>query len=327
MKPHLRLSGTDLYLDSRQPQALCVVSHAHSDHTATHGRAIATPATAALAGIRIGLVGAMELDYYQPVDVLPGVRLTFRPAGHVLGSALTHLSTPDGTLLYTGDYKLRPSLTVPPADLCPADVLVMESTFGQPHFCFPPWRQTADRLVDLAAVALRAGRQPVVLGYSLGKAQEIVRILTDAGLAVTAHGAVANLCAVYERFGVPLGPVRRYTADDFHGPRALDLAERGVLVAPPQVARSAFITRFDNPLSIMMTGWALTQGAPFRYGVDHVLPLSDHADFDELIETARVVNPKMIYTLHGFPQFVDHLRKAGFKAALAKGDPQMRLFE
>ena len=76
----------------------------------------------------------------------------------------------------------------------------------------------------------------MLIAYSLGKAQEIVRILTDAGFNVTVHGAVAAMCRIYEQFGVPIGNYRRYAPEDFHGSRPMDLRERGVLVAPPNVA-------------------------------------------------------------------------------------------
>jgi Cft2 family RNA processing exonuclease len=181
--------------------------------------------------------------------------------------------------------------------------------------------------VERASVALQQGRQPIVMGYSLGKAQEIVRILTDAGVPVTCHGAVANINATYEKLGVPVGPYRRYDYADFHGERPMDLQQRGVLVAPPQVARSAFVTRFHNPLRIMMSGWAKSPGAQYRYGVDHVLPLSDHADFDELLELIEQVQPKKIYTHHGFPEFVETLRAKGLNAERAKKDPQLSLFD
>jgi Cft2 family RNA processing exonuclease len=232
-----------------------------------------------------------------------------------------------GTLLYTGDFKLRPSRTVVQADPPQADVLVMESTYGKPMFRFPPWQETADRMVQLVGDALKTGRQPVVMGYSLGKAQEIVKLLTGAGFAVTEHGAVARLSNIYEQFGVSLGTRHAYVAADFRGAKQKPLEERGVLVAPPQVARSAFVSQFDNPMTIMMSGWGLLKGAEYRYGVQHVLPISDHADFDELLELVDRVQPKKIYTLHGFPEFADILKRRGHDASLAKPDPQMSLFE
>ena len=322
----LKLCGTELYLDSRQPRPRCFVSHAHSDHLSTHEQAIATPATRALAEYRIGLRGVTELNYHADYSFCPQTRVRLLPAGHVLGSAMLHVTRPEGTLLYTGDFKLRDCLTVEPAQTLAADVLVMESTFGQPFFRFPPWRKVVEQLVDRVGGAMRAGRQPIVMGYSLGKAQEITRILTDAGFPVTVHGAVFHTNRIYEEHGVKLGPYRRYNAWDFHGARALPLEERGVLVAPPNVARNGFVTRFDHPLRVVMTGWGMLKNAPYRYGVDHVLPLSDHADFDELLEVVERVSPKKIYSHHGYKEFADILRSRGHDAELARPDEQLRLF-
>lgn len=322
----LKLCGTSLYFDSRQPRERCFVSHAHSDHLGVHQHAIATAATRALADYRVGMRGATELAYHADYRFCPETTLRLLPAGHVLGSAMLHVTRPEGTLLYTGDFKLRECLTVGPAEPGQADVLVMESTFGQPFFRFPPWRSVADQLLDLVGAAMKAGRQSVVMGYALGKAQEITRILTDGGFRVTVHGAVFNTNRIYEELGVKLGPYRRYNAWDFHGPRALPLEERGVLVAPPNVARSGFVTRFDDPCRIVLTGWAMLKNASYRYGVDHALPLSDHADFDELLELVERVRPRKIYSHHGYREFADILRARGHDAELARPDDQLRLF-
>jgi Cft2 family RNA processing exonuclease len=322
----LKIAGTDLYLDSRQPRPLCFVSHAHTDHLGLHGCAIATPATTALAHHRIGLSGATELPYDVAHLLADGTRIRLLPAGHVYGSAMIHVARPEGTLLYTGDFKLRDCLTVPCAQPVEADHLVMESTYGQPFFRFPPWRTVAEELVERVDSALRDGRQPIVMGYALGKAQEATRILTDAGIPVTAHGAVFAMSQIHDKLGVQLGAYRRYAADDFHGPRALDLMQRGVLIAPPNVARSPFVTRFKNPLRIMLSGWSLLKGAIYRYGVDHALPLSDHADFDELMELIDRVRPKKIFTHHGYREFADILRGKGLDATVARPDEQLMLF-
>lgn len=326
----LRLAGTDLFFDSRQPRARCFVSHAHSDHIpreGVHETAIATEATAVLAEYRIGMTAATKLGYRTSLEVDADTSLRLLPAGHVLGSAMIHVTRPEGTLLYTGDFKMRQSLTVEQASPEPADVLVMESTYGLPMFRFPSWQETHSRLLEMVGQALRDGRQPIVMGYSLGKAQEIVRILTAGGFPVTCHGAVHAMNGIHEKLGVPLGAYRRYAAEDFHGERALDLMERGVLVAPPQVARSAFVERFPNPLTIMMSGWGMLKNAKYRYGVEEVLPLSDHADFDELLELVERVSPKKVYTHHGYKEFAETLRMRGMDACLACPEKQLSLFE
>lgn len=323
----LKLRDLDCYLDSRRPRRFCFVSHAHGDHLGRHETMLATPATARLAGHRNNLVFCRQAPFDVPLDIGRNHRALLLPAGHVLGSAMLHVSGSEGSLLYTGDFKLRPGLTCEAARTAPADYLLMECTYGRPAFRFPPARAVAQELVERCAAAIAAGRQPIALGYSLGKAQEIVRILTDAGLPVTAHGAVAELCAIYEELGVPLGRVRRYAPGEFHGPGALDLRERGVLVAPPHVARTGFVTRFENPFRVVLTGWAVSPGAPYRYGVDAALPLSDHADFDELLELVERVRPRHVFTHHGFPEFKDELQRRGVSASLARPDAQLRLFD
>lgn len=321
----LRVKQNDLYLDSRRPRRLCFVSHAHTDHLAAHDRAVGTPQTLAIAKLRTSFASEIALPFGQKYS-LPDIEICLYSSGHVLGSAMLHGSVAEGSFLYTGDFKLRPSLTVPPAQPVQADWLIMETTYGKPFFRFPPRQQVINELLDRVAKALANGFQPIVLGYALGKAQELIRILTDAGFPVTEHGAVAMLSSIYEKQGVNPGPRRRYRSADFKGPAALTLEERGVLIAPPNVARSAFIEQFEKRVTMMCSGWALLSGANYRYGVDHVLPLSDHADFDELIELVERVRPKKVLTLHGFAEFADYLRDRGFDATTAKPDPQLRLF-
>ena len=323
----LKLAHADLYLDSRDARSNCFISHAHSDHLGVHSRSIATPATVALATHRLGAGEFTAIEYRTDFAFDRDTRLKLLPAGHILGSAMLRVVRPEGSLLYTGDFKLRPGLTVEQAQPERSDFLLMESTYGLPMFRFPPADEVSSRLVDLVAGAIRDGRQPIVMGYSLGKAQEITKILTSAGIVVTLHGAVHSLSGIYEQFGVALGYYRRYAFEDFHGPRALDLAERGALIAPPRVARTSFVSRFNNPCRIMMTGWAVLKNSIYRYGVDHALPLSDHADFDELLELIERVRPRKIYTHHGYKQFVDTLRARGHDAELARADEQMQLFD
>ena len=323
----LKLRGDDLYFDSRRPRQRCFISHAHSDHLGLHEESIATPATAMIAQHRMGPGRYQQLEYGEELDFSARTRVRLLSAGHVRGSAMIHVTSSDGTLLYTGDFKLRTSLTAAPATPAPADVLVMESTYGLEPFRFPPWQSVAAQLVDLVESAFCAGRQPIVLGYSLGKSQEITRILSDAGFIVTAHGSVFSMNTIYERLGGNVGSFRRYSPEDFHGPGALDLRERGVLVAPPMVARTPFCERFENPCRIIMAGWALLKNAIYRYGVEHALPLSDHADFGELVELIEQVQPKKIFCHHGYREFVDTLRSRGLDATLARPDAQLQLFD
>jgi Cft2 family RNA processing exonuclease len=323
----LKIAGSDLFLDSRAPRTCSFISHAHSDHLGVHRETICTSQTSQLASQRIALGVLRTIDYGVETQFQSDLALTLLPAGHVLGSAMLYATRGDESLLYTGDFKLRPSLTCEPATPVQADTLVMECTFGLPIFRFPPREQSVARLCEGIEAAFRSNRQPIVLAYSLGKAQEVNRMLTEAGFTVTQHGAPAEVSRMYRELGTDPGPFRSYDPDDFHGPGALELRERGVLLAPPQVARTAFVHRFDRPATWMVTGWGMLKDAKYRYGVDEVIPISDHADFDELLRFIELVQPRRVFTHHGFMEFADHLRSLGIDAQPAKPDPQLRLFE
>ncbi len=294
----LHLSGTPLWMDARRKSELCFVSHAHSDHIGRHERVIATSATLRLMEHRLGKVkSALPVPYHRPFELGPLV-LELLPAGHVLGSAQLRAVLPDGTrVVYTGDLGLSPSLTAEPASIAECDVLVIESTFGHPRYSFPSREKTFDRLADWCRNAIARGLQPVVLAYALGKSQEAVAALTKRGLPVCAHPKIHDVCALYGELGTPL-EARRFDGTVLPGE---------VVLFPPQMARSSALTRLRRT-SAVLTGWALDGPvAQRRYGADVAFPISDHADFPQLLQYARATGASEVLTVHGF---VDELAGA-----------------
>jgi Cft2 family RNA processing exonuclease len=87
-----------------------------------------------------------------------------------------------------------------------------------------------------------------------------------------------------------------------------------VLIAPPWVKRSQMIGNIPRKRIAILTGWAMDPGAKNYYGVDEAIPLSDHADFSELMEYVKKAQPEKIYTVHGFTEFVRFLREEKFDA-------------
>ncbi len=309
----LKLTRADLAVDFRRRQPRAFISHAHRDHLARHEYALCTPETAALYQLRLGRRPTLALPYRAPIE-WGGLRLTTYPAGHCLGSAMLLAEDGDQSLLYTGDFKLGESATAPRAELPRADILVIESTYGHPAYRLPPRQQAIDQLCDLVAGALRAGAQPIVEAYALGKAQEVTRILASAGFAVLQHPEVFEISRVYESFGVVLGCRGR-----LDGP-----PEPGyVLVVPPRALRDS---REANEVRIAATGWAMDARTRWRLGVDHAVPLSDHADYDELFEAVGRVSPRRVYCTHGPESFVGRLQEAGFDARVLGSPVQRRLF-
>ncbi len=302
---NLRLKSCDLWLDSRAAKPIGFISHAHSDHLARHQLLLATPETLRLCEHRLGKRTGQVLPYRQPVP-LGDVELTTFPAGHVLGSAMLHARTPEGSLLYTGDFRLRPARTCPPAEAPQADVLIMECTYGKPRYRFPDRQGVQEDFVALVRDSLDAGVTPLVFVYTLGKAQEATRILTDASVPVMVHDSIFAINRLYEDLGMPLGPYQRWQPGNLAGHACL----------LPVNARFVRGWRRVGPrITIQLSGWAIDSRYGWRMGVDHAFPLSDHADFGELLELVERVNPRQVYCTHGPEEFAKSLQAAGWSAA------------
>ncbi|MCO6043634.1 MBL fold metallo-hydrolase [Aeoliella sp. ICT_H6.2] len=313
----LKITRAGLGVDVRRRQQRGFVSHAHADHMARHEWAYATPATAALYRHRLGpKLAVREMPYRTPLE-MGGVQLTTYPAGHCLGSAMLLADDGRERLLYTGDFKLGESLTAEAAELPTADVLVMETTFGSPRYRMPSREVVIEQLLETIQTAFSKDQTPVVHAYALGKAQEVTAILTRAGLAVLQHPDIAAISRVYQQQGANLGNYAAY------GGR---LPAGHVVVTLPRSMRGFRLAGLGQVFSIGVTGWAIDPSTQYRQRVDVALPLSDHADFDELLEAARRVSPRRIYTTHGPPGFDQHLRAAGFDAVPLVPDRQRRLF-
>ncbi len=305
-KEGLYLPDIDLWLDADGPREHCVISHAHSDHIAEHRSIVATPETARIFRHRRGEAEVTTQVYGERRDY-GRYSLTFYPAGHCLGSAQILVEAEGERLVYTGDIKLRPNVAAESAVIVPCDTLVMESTFGDPHYRFPPDVATFDRLYAGVERALSDDRVPVVLAYALGKSQEALELLLRRGYRVTLHGSVWNVAEIYRECGVEFsGRYEKYDREHLKG---------RVLIAPPGCRKQPMLLNIERRYLIMLTGWALNKSAPYMYkGVDLILPLSDHADYDDLVRLARESGAARIITMHGEPKFAASLRELGLNA-------------
>jgi len=307
-----------LWLDPRKPRPRAVISHAHSDHVAPHRKAYATPATRRLVTHRRPSIGTVEGVPYGERRDLERCRLTFYPAGHVLGSAQTLIETDFGRVLYTGDLKTRQGFTSVPAEPVEADVLVLESTFGKPHYRFPDAREVIADMVTWCRSVIDDGIAPVLLGYSLGKGQEILSALVAEGLNIALHPSLFGVTEVYRELGCNFPTYRRLGEP---GPRPT------VVITPPSARRRGLRDLIGEFKTAAMTGWAMDQSCKERFDVDAVFPLSDHADFEELCCYAGQVGATMTYTVLGFDEdLAMHLRRRGMLAKPLTEVDQLRLF-
>lgn len=310
------LPQIEWHLDAHRPAARSLISHAHADHVARHGEAICTPITAELIAARGGKLGdkVQTLEFGEARAITPAATATLLPAGHVLGSAQVLIEHPDfGRLLYTGDFKTRTSRTVEHCAQPQADVLIMETTFGLPHYVFPPAADTMAEAVAWCRDTIAADEVPVLLGYTLGRSQEILHHLHDSGLDIMLHPKAEAVTRVYEKHGYTFPP---YTS-------LMPMMAAGhVIIAPSQALGGETMAGLPPLRTAMLTGWAMDEATRYRHRIDAMFPLSDHADFPELIAYVEAVKSSRIYTVHGFAtEFAATLRSRGWDAwALGKNN-------
>ncbi len=304
-----------LWLDPWDAKRLAFVSHAHSDHIAPHEEIIVSERTARL---MLSRLPGSRVERVLPFDekrTVHGLDLMLLPAGHIFGSAQCFLFAGNETLLYTGDFKLRPGKTAEQADWRKADILIMETTFGLPRYRFPPTEEVIDQIVAFCRETIDGGGVPVLLGYSLGKAQEILCSLDGAGLTPMLHGSVYQMTRIYEQFGQSFCQYLRYNANNIAGK---------VLICPPSANHSRMLETIARKRVAMISGWAVDPNAVYRYQVDAAFALSDHADYDDLLRYVELVQPRRVFTLHGFAAaFARDLRQRGIEARALSEENQM----
>ena len=310
-----------LHLDATRRVECAFVSHAHGDHIARHDRTIATAATLALMRHRLGeprrrRAERLPASFRAPFG-LGELTLELFGAGHVLGSAQLRITRDGVSLGYSGDLCTEPTCAAEPAEVMPCDVLVLESTFGLPRYVFPPKAEVLAAVRRFVDDALSDGVTPVLLGYALGKAQEIQKHLGDLGYRCLAHPVVHAVNRVYEAEGVPLPGAREL------GPEGAGPGE--VVVCPPHLARSGAMRGVRRRRTAVLTGWAIDGGRTFR-GADAAFPLSDHADFPSLVRYAKATGAGRVYTVHGHADaFAAALRREGIRAEPLREQQQLEL--
>jgi Cft2 family RNA processing exonuclease len=323
MQVHFRrgihLPGPGLWLDPHDRQAIAVVSHAHADHIQRHEHILTSVATAAMMRLRgVARCRFHTLPYGQAAE-MGEARLTLYPAGHILGSAQALVEWEGTRLLYSGDFKLRQGRSAESIEIPQADVVIMETTFGKPRYRFPETEQVVEAIRAFCRDAVAAGDAPVLFCYSLGKGQEVLACLDGLDFPVYLHSAHWDMASLYRDLGVKLPPFQKYQPG-----QKLD----GVLLCAAGCRRSSWFARLSGIRTAYISGWAVDYGACRRFGTDAAFPLSDHADYDELLEYAARTGANTVYTVHGFAdQFAGDLRRRGYWAEpLREPGPQLSLF-
>ena len=279
------------YIDPKVPVALAVVSHAHGDHAVSGNNEVyCTAATAAFMQSRYGKQAAKTFNItgWETKFRIKEIELSFLPAGHMLGSAMIVMEYMGIKYLYTGDFKLQADATCEPIMLCKADVLITESTFADPNVTHPAPVAEIEKVNGI--------KSNILLGaYALGKSQRLISMINKYApqKKLLVHHKIMPLNFIYEKFGFTLGSYQMYSR------KLMKNQEEFVYIVPPFTFDSYI--RATGVKRLFASGWKNLQ-----VNSNDTLFISDHADWNDILETVKQVEPQQIWTLHGDGR---HLKK------------------
>lgn len=304
----------DFYIDPRRAVERAVVTHAHSDHARRGSKHYfcAAPGKGLLAR-RVGLNARIDEIPYRKELRFGKVRVSFHPAGHILGSAQVRVEHEGEVWVVSGDYKREPDPTCETFETVKCDTFVTEATFGNPKY---EWTTTcadvALEILDWWEQNRKRDRNCVVFAYALGKAQRILAELgrhTDRPVYV--FGEAAELTECYRAAGVNMAPT--ITLETIAPNKKL---KGELVVAPHALSRSPWMDRLIMPETAFASGWMSTGAFGMHSRYDRGFVISDHADWPALIQTISETGARRVLVLHGSEgaSLIRHLRKRGVDA-------------
>ena len=300
------------HIDPTRPVKKALITHGHSDHArAGHGAVLATQETLDIMRIRYGdnFAGSTQAIGYGESLKLDGARVSFHPAGHVLGSAQIRVECNGLRVVASGDYKDVADPTCTPFEPLPCDVFITEATFGLPVFRHHAAAGEIAKL--LRSVELFPERAHLVGAYSLGKAQRVIAMLRTAGYdkPVYIHGAIDSVTRYYQARGIDLGQVELA-----RGTNKAELAGR-IIVCPPTAIGDLWSRRFPDPVAAFASGWMRVRARARQRGITLPLVISDHADWAGLTASIAATGASEVWVTHGQEDALVHWSQTkGLKA-------------
>lgn len=302
------------YIDPWKPVEKAVITHAHSDHARPGSDAyLCHTDTKPLLELRLGPSSYQSVEWNEPV-MINGVKVSLHPAGHIIGSSQIRLEYEDEVWVVSGDYKTENDGISGAFEPVKCDVFITESTFGLPIYNWKPQEEIFRNIQDWILRNHNEGKTSVLMAYSLGKAQRLLSCIEATGLPIFLHGAVYNVHQALVQAGHRLPAVQRVQPD---APK--DQFKGNVVIAPGSADGTPWMKRF-SPYSVgVCSGWMQVRGNVRRRNADAGFALSDHADWNGLLDTIKATGARKVFVTHGFQAaFSRYLNEIGIEAAEVK---------
>lgn len=296
--------AADVYLDPYRAVGKAIISHAHSDHARWGMNHYIAPLSSvnlikARLGKNISIVGYPYGESFH----IQGVHFSFHPAGHIPGSAQIRVEYKGEIWVYTGDFKWEVDGVSEPFYPVPCHTLITECTFGFPVFQWRKQEHWFQKMGEWWQNNQIENKNTVVLAYSLGKAQRILKNIPPCGY-IYVHPAVAEMTEITQDLGIHFPEWKKLDAKD--------KPERSLIILPPSGQSDGLLKRLGDVEIGMASGWMGVRGKRSWSAVDRGFPISDHADWQGIIDLVDATQAQTIYATHGNPDvLVRYLTEKG----------------
>lgn len=303
-------AAAGVYLDPWRKVDKAIISHGHADHSRWGMKSYITHnSNIPIIKHRLGediTVAGYDFDESFTIN---GVKFSFHPAGHIIGSSQIRVEHKGEVWVFTGDYKTEDDGVAVPYEMVKCDTFITECTFGLPAFKWRPQEEVFKDINNWWAENKAEGKTSVLFGYSLGKAQRLLKHLdTDIGKIYT-HGAIENMTEVVRQL-IDLPPTERVTRET----KKEDI-KGNIVIAPPSAHGTTWIRKMVPYVTASASGWMTFRGARRRRAIDKGFVLSDHCDWQGLLQSIKATGAEKVICTHGYTDiFSRFLREQGYDA-------------
>ncbi|MFD2744509.1 MULTISPECIES: ligase-associated DNA damage response exonuclease [Sphingobacterium] len=298
------------YIDPWRPVDYAIITHGHADHAKWGMKNyLCHHYTVPILQSRIGADIAVQGVEYHEVISRNGVKISLHPAGHIIGSAQIRIEYKGKVSVVSGDYKIQEDGLSTPFEPVKCHEFVTESTFGLPIYRWQPIATQNHQLQQWVQHNQAQQKTSVFVGYSLGKAQRIMQALEEAG-PLYVHYSIGKLNRAFEQIGVRLP---KYEIVDLR--EDVKHLDQGIVIVPPSLLESKVIKKIPHMAHAICSGWMQVRGARRWRSADAGFPISDHADWEGLIEAVKATGAEQVHVTHGQTAvFAKYLNEIGIAA-------------